>query len=148
MNVDYPPFSNITGPSECCEPGQSAKQNRTDAFSGSVNETIWNILPLFNTTHAFVNLGWEISFSFQDQSKLSCDLRRFEKVYTNITLYLITHPPTMRNTIDPTLAFDATKLECDCNLLDRSVLSAGIPRGWYWDQGHVLSILMKNRITS
>jgi len=115
MNVDYPPFSNFTGPSERCEPGQSAKQNRTDAFSGSVNETLWNILPLLNTTHAFVNLGWEFSFAFQDQSKFSCELRRFEKVYTNITLYLITHPSTMRNTIDPT----ATKLECDCNLLDR-----------------------------
>jgi hypothetical protein len=26
-------------------------------------------------------------------------------------------------------------------VLDRSVLSEGIPRGWYWDQYHVLSIL-------
>ena len=141
MNADYPPFSTFTGTKNRCKTGECGWQNRSISFKGNLNETLWNILPLLNTTHAFVNLGWEFMFGFQNQSRISCELRVFEKLNKNVKLHLLSHPPITRNTIDPTVSFDATKLECDCNVLDRSVLSTGVPHEWYWDQGHVLSIL-------
>lgn len=141
MSMDFPPFSPFNGSPKRCKSGECGAQNRTVAFEGNLSETVWNILPLLNATHAFVSLGWEHLFGFQEQSEYSCAIKSFENFHNNIKIYLSSHPPHVGNTINPTVAFDAKKLKCDCGVLDRSKLSRGIPRDWYWDSLHVLSIL-------
>mmetsp|Transcript_7090 Transcript_7090/g.19811 ORF Transcript_7090/g.19811 Transcript_7090/m.19811 type:complete len:166 (+) Transcript_7090:778-1275(+) len=141
MNKDYPPFSSFAGTPERCKIGECGRENRTDAFSGNLNDTLWTLLPLLNASHAFISLGWEHIFGFPNQSEFSCTIDAFQKVNTNIKLFLMSHPPALKDIFDPTVSFDATKLKCGCNLLDRSILSMGSPTGWYMDSLHVLSIL-------
>ena len=142
MNEDYPPFSTFAGTPERCKAGECGEQNRTDFFSGSLNDTIWSMLPLLNATHAFVSMGWEHVFGFEDQSELSCTIKSFEKIHKNTKLFLLSHPPAfLEGAPHPLISFDATKIKCDCDLLDLSVLSRAVPREWYVDALHVLSIL-------
>ena len=99
------------------------------------------MLPRLNTTHAFVNLGWEHTAEFQQQSDFSCVVRDFEMHFPDIKLFLISHPPPTDALDDPVHHFDATKLKCDANVLDRTIVNKNVPKDWYWDTQHVLSIL-------
>ena len=80
-----------------CKTGECGGKNRSVSFKGSLNKTLWNVLPLLNASHAFVNLGWEFEFGFQHQSKLYCELSFFEKLNSNVKLYLLSHHPNIWN---------------------------------------------------
>mmetsp|Transcript_9921 Transcript_9921/g.14722 ORF Transcript_9921/g.14722 Transcript_9921/m.14722 type:complete len:418 (+) Transcript_9921:88-1341(+) len=141
LNQEYPPFSPFLPTQKRCKPGECGSGNRTNAFEGDLNATLWNMLPRLNTTHAFVNLGWEHTAEFQQQSDFSCVIRDFERHFPDIKLFLISHPPPTNDLDDPVHHFDATKLKCDANVLDRSIVNKNVPKDWYWDTQHVLSIL-------
>lgn len=119
-----------------CIPGKCGDGYRTNVFEGDLNATLWDILPQLNTTHAFINLGWEHIAGFQQQSDFTCVMRDFD-----IKLFLISHPPPTKALDDPVHHFDTTKLKCDANVLDRTSVNAKVPRNWYWDKMHILSIL-------
>jgi hypothetical protein len=141
LNQEYPPFSPFLPTQKRCKPGECGSGNRTNAFEGDLNATLWNMLPRLNTTHAFVNLGWEHTARFQQQSDFSCVIREFERHFPDIKLFLISHPPRTNALDDPVHHFDATKLKCDANVLDRTIVNKNVPKVWYWDTQHVLSIL-------
>ena len=141
LSQHHPPFAFSSKSASRCKTGECGKGNRTDAFQGDLNATLWNVLPRLNTTHAFINLGWEHVAGFQKQSDFSCMMRDFERHFPDIRLFLISHPPSKRNLNSPVAHFDATKLKCDANVLDRTIVNKNVPRDWYWDDQHVLSIL-------
>lgn len=140
MNEDYPPFSPFVS-SKRCAPGYCGPLNRTDVFIGNLNDTLWNILPKLNTTHAFVSLGWEHLHGFDSQSKFSCELQNFEKHHPGIKVFLISHPPTRNHLSEPMKYFNATNLKCKIGVLDRTITNANINSAWYWDNQHVLGIM-------
>jgi len=66
MNEEYPPFVKFEdAPKQSIFPTVGKWENY------NVNETLWNILPKLNTTHAFINLGWEWKTNFDDISEFS-----------------------------------------------------------------------------
>mmetsp|Transcript_30329 Transcript_30329/g.47517 ORF Transcript_30329/g.47517 Transcript_30329/m.47517 type:complete len:380 (-) Transcript_30329:201-1340(-) len=141
LDKEFPPFAPFLPTPKRCHPGECGKGNRTNAFEGDLNATMWNILPQLNTTHAFINLGWEHTAGFQQQSDFTCVMRDFERSNPGIKLFLISHPPPTDALDDPVHNFDATKLKCDANVLDRTSMNKKVPASWYWDKQHVLSIL-------
>ena len=142
MDKEYVPFSPFhTSSPKRCKTGECGAVNKTIAFQGNTNETLWSILPKLNTTHAFVSLGWEHLFNFEKVSEFSCLLRKFERHHPEIKVFLISHPPNFDNIENPAVVFDATKLQCDCNVLDRTIINTRVPRHWYRDKMHVLGIL-------
>lgn len=141
MNTQYPPFSSFTTEENRCKTGECGPGNRTDGFDGNVTETLWNILPRLNATHAFVNLGWEAIYGFEAQSDFSCEMQEFERQHPSTQLYLMSHPPPKSVIDNPLASFDAKKLKCDVGVLDRSITNKNVPHSWYWDFLHVLSIL-------
>lgn len=141
MDEEFPPYSSFASTPKRCKTGECNTVNRTDAFQGNLNETLWNILPQLNATHAFVNLGWEKNFPFAKQSDFSCTMREFERHHPDIKLYLISHPPKTQHIDNPLANFDVKKLKCDSNVLDRTNTNKNIPSNWYWDTQHALSIL-------
>jgi hypothetical protein len=147
MNEQFPPFtsfdpiSNGTAAEERCIVGECHDGNRKIAFQGNLNDTLWEMLPRLNTTHAFVNLGWDHLFPPKTQFDFSCAIQDFERHHPDIQVYLITHPPHIRTLSDPLTTFDATKMKCDIKVLDRTSLNKNVPYNWYWDVKHVLSIL-------
>ena len=142
LDQEYPPFSQFNSNSSTrCTPGECDEEKRRDVFKGNLNDTMWNILPALNTTHAFINLGWEHKAGFSAQSEFSCSMQEFEKHYPYIKLFLISHPPTLENVQNPSVSFNATKLKCEIKVLDRTRTNKNAPKSWYWDNHHVLSIL-------
>ena len=142
MNQQFPPYTPFFSKEERCKPGECGNGNRTNVFQGDLNATVWNILPLMNTTHAFINLGWESHFDLDEQYEFSCVMQDFERQYPNIQLFLISHPPpkeTLKNETMP--RFDPTKLKCKVKVLDRTILSKHVPEEWYFDNMHVWSVL-------
>mmetsp|Transcript_4174 Transcript_4174/g.7977 ORF Transcript_4174/g.7977 Transcript_4174/m.7977 type:complete len:473 (+) Transcript_4174:2423-3841(+) len=145
MNGQFPPYSSFDSKTMMgkgrCSVGECNDSSREIAFQGNLNDTLWQILPRLNTTHAFVNLGWEHLFPFEMQSKFSCVIQEFERHHPDINIYLISHPPHVSALSNPLVSFDATKLKCDIKVLDRTSMSKNAPSNWYWDGLHVLSIL-------
>lgn len=140
MNVHFPPFSPFRGAPNRCTPGDCHAGNRNNTAM-DVNTTMWEILPLLNTTHVFVNLGWEHLFGMSQQSKFSCGFKSFERHHPDIQTFLISHPPEKKTLDNPSIKFNESNLECDVNVLDRTSVNKNVPAGWYWDNLHVLSIL-------
>ncbi len=139
MNQVFPPYAPYSSSSQSCIPGQC--DNRINAFEGDLNATLWNILPMLNATHAFINLGWEHLYGLDQQSDFTCVMIDFERRF-NIKLFLISHPPTSNHLRLPSeMFFDPTKFKCYTNVLDRTSMTRAVPRNWYWDSQHVLSIL-------
>ena len=139
IDQDYPPFSPFeTRAPRQCAPGTCSQDRRVNAFAGTLNETLSTVLPLLNATHALVNLGWEFNFPFEHERRLSCDLRAFEGRHPGLAVDLITHVPARR--VRGT--YKASQLDCPgAGVLNRWDIALGVPRSWYWDQGHVLGIL-------
>ena len=137
ISVDFPPFASFDDKPKC-EPGWCS--NRVNAFDGDLNKTLWEILPALGTTHAFINLGWEVPYPFPRQSEFTCTMERFMKAHPETKLYLISHPPVRGNVAAPERAFDPKHLKCKDNVgvLDRSSPNKGTPRSWYWDRQHLL----------
>ena len=147
MNEDFPPFApyefyddvanaannyNATATTRC-KPGLCGAATRTNAFEGDVIETLRSIVPKLNATHVFVQSGWQ----FVD---LSCELWEFETNHPGIRAFLITHPYTEMS-LDLYPEFDATNLTCDSGVIDRSVVTKGVPKNWFWDDLHVYGIV-------
>lgn len=141
INADFPPSSplDMSPETERCLSGHCGTKERVNAFDGDLNAALWRILPMLNTTHAFINLGWKHLFPFNQQSELSCVMQEYNKQHSDMELFLISHPPTRTSITNP--AFMKEKLKCDIDVLDRSILSKNVPTSWYWDNLHVLSIL-------
>lgn len=140
ISKNYPPFTSfssaLTSPSKHCEPGECA-------FEGDVNATLWTIIPSLKPkpTHVFAQLGWEHEFNFATQSEFSCVMKDFANKHPDIKLYLNSHPPIKGNVNNPRATFDATKLKCDIDVFDRSIMTENVPQYWYYDTQHVMSIL-------
>ena len=129
MNKDFPPFSPFLSDGSNmnrCGGGECSSETRSIVFTGNVNETLWSILPRLNTTHAFVNFGYDDEAQTR-QSAFSCALTDFERHHPNIRTYLISTPPNRKQNSDPSLYFNASKLlKCNCGVLDRSTMNTGI----------------------
>lgn len=136
MNQDYPPFSSFWS-EQRCQPGECSDSNRTNAFTGTTNDTLW-ILPHLNATHAFVSQGWG---NLRHTIDISCLIKNFEDHHPDVATYIISHPHHKADISDPSVFFDESKLECKVKSLDRATMSKDVPREWYWDDFHVLSIL-------
>ncbi|KAL3807631.1 hypothetical protein ACHAXA_005261 [Cyclostephanos tholiformis] len=140
MNAEYPPYATFFPTPKLCTTGECSNENRTNAFEGNVNDTLWH-LPRLNATHAFVGLGWEHEFTFGAVSDLSCTIQEFERHHPEISVYRISHPPTLKNLANPTSVFNRWLLECDIKVLDRTTMNANVPASWYFDNDRVWSIL-------
>jgi len=146
MNEDYPPFSSFLPDgtnTTRCGVGECNANKRKISFTGTVNDTLWNILPQLNTTHAFVSFGWtEIDDENQTkQSELACALNEFSKHHPNIKTYQMTTPPHTESISNTTAFFNAAKMKCNCNVFDRTTMNENVPLDWYWDNVHVLGII-------
>jgi hypothetical protein len=136
MNQQYLPFSphffSSSQQPQRCQTGECNASSRHDVFKGDLNATLWNVLPKLNTTHAFVNLGWELFFKFPQQSKLSCCvIRDFERHHPDIKIFLISHPPRRPKLISK---FDPLDLQCgdDIDVLDRTIIAnSAVSKSWY-----------------
>ena len=140
MDEQYPPFAPYFSAQDRCKTSYCGIGNRTDAFEGDITATMWEILPKLNATHVFLNIGWEHLFDFEKQSELSCNIRDFEKEHPHIKVYLLSHP---HDHFSSSSQFDPSQLRCDSNVLDRTVMTYGIPEAinWYRDNLHVRSII-------
>ena len=145
----FPPYSDFFSP-KCCEVGgkcgrwiDAADPPCTNAFSGDTNKTLWEVIPKFyQNVHVFVNLGWEKHYNMKKQSEFTCSLQAFEqKYYPHIKPYLISHPPEFVNVKNPSRLFDASKLECNVDVFDRTTINTNARSDWYIDDVHVSSIL-------
>lgn len=145
LNEKFPPYtpyaaspSSNSSTSTRCKTGECGNGNRTNAFEGTLNETLWNVLPLLNATHAFVNMGW-----WPWPSDFSCELQEFQLHHPEIKTFLMTDPPHVKHLGNTSATFDPKRLKCNIpnNILDRSTMTGNVPRGWYWDKMHVYSIL-------
>lgn len=117
-----------------CKVGECGVGNRINAFEGTVAETIWEVLPKLNTTHAFVSMGWEDNW--ERISDFACIIRDFQLSYPNIRVFLIINPPIRAN-----LTRDFDDLKCKVEIYDRDTMSKNVPTNWYWDGIHASSIL-------
>ena len=136
MSEESPPFSSFDSTPQRCKTGECGPGNRTNVFKGSLNDTIWNILPQLNTTHAFVNVGWKDD----SVSDYSCMLQEFEHHHLDIKVHHINNPPTTRASRRNT--FERKMPQCNSSdVLDRTITNTHLPPTWYWDNMHVLSIL-------
>ena len=76
------------------------------------------------------------------QSDFACSLQAFEQKYhPHIKPYLISHPPEFVNVKNPSRLFDASKLECNVDVFDRTTINTNARSDWYIDDVHVSSIL-------
>jgi len=147
MSEDFPPYSpffynndntSSTTTTTRCKPGKCARGEKgrgtNNAWAGDMNASLYEIIPKLNATHVFVNLGWDF------RSDPSCLLNEFAKEHPSIKVTYISHPQgkTKTEVLHPM----KTRLECDdVDVLDRTSMSLNVPRSWFWDQAHVLSIL-------
>lgn len=137
IDKKFPPFSDSYFPNDSqCRVGECGKKNRTNAFEGNLNKTLWKGLPKLKATHAFVHVGWDDLPSVL--SLLSCMLEEFQLQHPDIRVFLISHPYSYKA---GSVTFDPRDLKCKCNVLDRFAMSKNAPRSWYWDKMHSLSIL-------
>ncbi|KAL3769664.1 hypothetical protein ACHAWO_009490 [Cyclotella atomus] len=134
MNQDYPPFSSFWSQNHC-NPGECSIKNRVDAFTGNLNSTLWQILPLLNATHAFVSAGWNETETVDS----SCIIKAFQESHSDMQIHLISHPSKKND--NSIAGFDGDRLECSINALDRQTMSEDVPEDWFRDDAHVLSIL-------
>ena len=149
----FPPYSGFFHPwPKCCEAGgkcgrriDKADPACTNAFKGDTFKALWEILPKFpsQNLHVFANLGWEHLHNMEMQSDFSCFLQEAfdNKYHPHIKPYLMSHPPTLQNVQDPTKQFDASKLQCNIEVFDRTTVNTNISSDWYIDGVHVNSIL-------
>ena len=147
MNSDFPPFSSFFPSSEVsqqrCKPGECHPKNRTVVFKGNLYETMWNILPRLNPTHAFVTHGWA-GMKGKGPYKMpqfSCKINEFTKHHPNIKMSFITHVPVWgysRNMSAPPIA---DTMDCKIDVFDRYPLAENVPQNWYYDKSHVGSIM-------
>ena len=149
IDQEFPPFAPFgfsKHPSARCVPGSCGGANRTNAFSGSLNETLWTILPLLNATHAFVSLGWDDKWGgfkngFHKDQKLSCVIQDFEAHHPHTKVEIITQVPGKFRSQNLDL-YDAKKLDCpSVGVYNRWNMAQGVPKFWYWDNAHILGIL-------
>jgi hypothetical protein len=140
MSAEFPPYASFPPMLKRCKPGECSPENRTIEFEGDVNKTLWH-LPQLNTTHAFVTLGWAFWFDFDAISDLSCTIQEFERHHPEIDVYLLSHPPNVRDLANPTRVFDRSKLKCIIKVIDRTRMTANVPTSWYFDPDHVWGIL-------
>lgn len=75
------------------------------------------------------------------QSKFACHMKSFEMLNPSIKMYLISHPPARDTLHNPSAKFNESNLACDVDVLDRTTVNKNVPRSWYWDNLHVLSIM-------
>ena len=148
IDSEYPPFSSYFPTSsslERCTAGECSRDNRTNAFEGNLNATLEKILPLLNSTHAFVNLGWNSLHDLKVQSEFSCVISEFVQHHPGIKVNLIIHIPFKffcKDKIPPNMFAKALKCASD-GVIDRYSAADNVPTNWYWDKQHVLSILNK-----
>ncbi|KAL7521505.1 hypothetical protein ACHAWX_006182 [Stephanocyclus meneghinianus] len=136
MNENFPPYSPFYNQPKRCHPGKCGRWgdgDSTDAWRGNLNATLWEVLPRLNATHVFVNLGWDRTFNHE--SEFSCALNKFATHHPGIKVTYMSHPRGKG------AFFDAAALKCSVDVLDRYTLTKNVPRAWYWDELHVLSIL-------
>ena len=149
MNSAFPPFSSFFPSSEGlssqrCRPGECIPENRTVVFKGDLNDTMWNILPLLNTTHAFVNHGWRGINKDYKPSKMpqfSCQMNEFTKHYPNIKMGFISHVPERGYTRNMSIPPIAETMDCKIDVFDRYPIAENVPKSWYIDKLHIGSIL-------
>ena len=146
IDSEYPPFSSYfpSSSSKRCAAGHCGPGNRTDAFQGNLNETLENVLPLLNATHAFVNLGWDENYNLTAQSKFSCTISEFVQHHPDIEVNLISTIPHWgdKGKKSPNNVSFANELKCAVGAIDRYGAAENVPANWYWDDKiHVLSIL-------
>ena len=146
MNSAFPPFSSFFPSSEGshrCKPGECSPENRNVVFKGNLNDTMWNILPLLNTTHAFVNHGWA-GIKGHGPSKMpqfSCQINEFTKHYPNIKMGFISHVPARGYTRNISIPPIAETMDCKNDVFDRYPIAENVPVSWYYDRLHVGSTL-------
>ena len=118
----------------------AARQENVEMLIGRMHlKAIWlrHILPRLNTTHAFVNVGWEKA----PGQEISCELQEFEESHPEIKTFMISNAPYRNNVENPSVSFDPKSLKCNSNFLDRTTMNKIVPSAWYWDKVHVSSIL-------
>ena len=148
MSQEFPPYSTFFPSSlgnnkNRCEPGKCTKENKNIIFKGDLNATMWNILPLLNTTHAFVNLGWEGMKQRlpSPMSNFSCEIHQFTQHHPDIQMSFLTHIPSPGYTRDMSYPPIAETMKCNIDVLDRYQAAENVPNHWYYDKVHVGSNL-------
>ncbi|CAJ1957664.1 unnamed protein product [Cylindrotheca closterium] len=134
IDQKFPPYDSYAPRESRCKVGECGVGNRTNAFEGTVEKTLWEVVPKLNATHAFVSMGWEDNW--EKISDLACVIRDFQQFYPNIRVFLTINPPIRAN-----LTRDFDDLKCKVDIYDRDTMSKNVPTNWYWDDTHALSIL-------
>jgi hypothetical protein len=128
INEDFPPFASFSTTDDAktrCVPGECGRAEgvNTNAFEGTLIETMEHILPLLNATHAFVNSGWKFGYD------PSCDLAEYitkqqEKgpFEEQLKVAYISYPPDKwpghrYNEVDP------RNMKCNIDYLDRTTMA-------------------------
>jgi len=149
INEDFPPFASFSTTDDAktrCVPGECGRAVHlegvnTNAFEGTLIETMEHILPLLNATHAFVNPGWEFDYDpscvLEEYITKQQEKGPFEE---QLKVAYISNPPDKwpghrYNEVDP------RNMKCNIDYLDRTTMATGVPREWYFDKMHVYSLL-------
>jgi len=136
MNKDFPPYVPFYNPNnKRCKPGECGRWSTgdsTNAYVGNLKSSLYDIIPLLNTTHLFVNSGWDF------ERDISCELKEFSKSHPDIKVTYLSQPLDISGKVQ---MLDPRKMKCKIDTIDRTSMTEGVPQSWYVDSVHVWSIL-------
>jgi hypothetical protein len=139
FHTEFPPFSPYTSYEESismipprCQPGNCS---HPALDLGSI-EALLDVVPKLQPTHVFAQDGWR-----HDNGKIplefGCAVEKFRRLNPGVQASVISHTHTRGQSSD----VRTPPHGCNVSVFDRRVLTENVPRSWYADNMHALSIL-------
>ena len=136
FHAEFPPFAPLDAGNSTnntrCQPGYCS---HPPILQLSTSETLLEIVPKLQVTHVFANTGWKYQDGAAPQT-LGCVLQKFRIENPTIAAFAVTHPWEQGAAMT-----QVPQHGCDAAIFDRLTATVGVPKSWYWDRIHSLSIV-------
>jgi hypothetical protein len=138
FHAEFPPFSEFSTTNRTdndvhrCDPGLCSHPytNVSDTKT-----TLLEVVPMLRPTHVFANTGWNHNLH---DAQFGCVLDLFRSQNPSIeAAFVITHPMTKNK---KKKGDSLPEQGCNSSVFDRMTSTSGLPRSWFWDSMHLLSI--------
>ena len=132
----FPPLSWEPKPGHTptfCKPGNCSHPASVSLTTG---EALLEMVPKLNPTHVFANTGWQHNHG-DNSEKFGCVLEKFRLENPGVEAFAMSH-------LWPRSPSRKAKLQphgCNIKVLDRFTPTLGVPKTWYVDKIHALSIV-------
>jgi hypothetical protein len=140
FHSEFPPFSpyasykdslSITPPR--CQPGFCS---HPPSLILNATAALLEVVPKLQPTHVFAQEGWKHDEGDIPQ-RFGCAVDAFERQNPGVKAFVISHPCIREQSSD----FEVPINGCNATVFDRRKLTANVPKTWYWDRLHLLSIV-------